>query len=117
FNVYRPARAGRAYTSVARRKADMNRAAVWVSVLVLALLSVIPISRTLAESFMERPDPAGPAHASLRWYDEAFVHGPPRPVEETTTQETPATRPVSARWKLLGNSVAIAGIAAVVALL
>jgi len=95
----------------------MNRAAVWVSVLVLALLSVVPISRTLAESFMERPDPAGPAHASLRWYDEAFVHGPPRPVEETTTQETPATRPVSARWKLLGNSVAIAGIAAVVALL
>jgi iron(III) transport system permease protein len=95
----------------------MNRAAVWVCVLVLALVSVIPISRTVAESFMERPDPAGPAHATLRWYDEAFVHGPPRPAEETTTQETPATRPVSARWKLLGNSVVIAGIAAVVALL
>jgi len=111
----------------------MNRAAVWVSVLVLALLSVIPISRTLAESFMERTDTytplstrlelhtqngtSGEPHFSLRWYDEAFVHGPPRPVEETTTQETPATRPVSARWKLLGNSVAIAGIAAIVALL
>ena len=95
----------------------MNRAAVWVSVLVLALLSVIPISRTLAESFVERPDPAGPAQASLRWYDEAFVRGPKPLVEESTTQETPATRPVSARWRLLGNSVGIAGIAAVVALL
>lgn len=95
----------------------MNRAAVWISVLVLALLSVVPISRTLMESFVERPDPSGPAHASLRWYDEAFVHGPMPLVEEATTQETPATRPVSARWKLLGNSVVIAGIAALVALL
>ncbi len=95
----------------------MNRAAVWISVLVLLLVSVVPISRTLAESFVERPDGGGPAHASLRWYDEAFVSGPNRPADEATTQETPATRPVSARWRLLGNSVGIAGIAALVALL
>jgi len=95
----------------------MNRAAVWISVLVLVLLSVVPISRTLAESFVERSAPTAPAQFSLRWYDEAFVHGPTRPADEATTQETPATRPVSARWKLLGNSVVIAAIAALVALL
>jgi iron(III) transport system permease protein len=94
----------------------MNRAAVLLSVLVLALVSVIPMSRTIAESFIDRPDGAS-AHATLRWYDEAFVSGPPRPKEESTTGESPATRPVSARWKLLGNSAAIAAIAAVVALL
>jgi iron(III) transport system permease protein len=93
----------------------MNRAAVLLSVLVLALVSVLPMSRTLVESFVERPD-GGPAKATLRWYDEAFVSGPPRAPENGTTGESPATRPVAARWRLLGNSVVIAGIAALVAL-
>jgi iron(III) transport system permease protein len=94
----------------------MNRAAVLVSVVVLALLSLLPMTRTLAESFLDRS--SGDTHATLRWYDEAFVSGPPRPAEvEATTQETPATRPVAARWKLLGNSVLISAIAVLVALL
>src|SRR5262245_30424707 len=94
----------------------MTRAAVIVSVLVLLLVSVIPIGRTVAESFLER-GPDGAAHFTLKRYDEAFVSGPPRAAtSETTTLETPATRPVATRWKLLGNSVAIAFGAAVVAL-
>jgi iron(III) transport system permease protein len=93
----------------------MKRAVVLASVVVLALISLLPMSRTLAESFLDRS--GGETHVTLRWYDEAFVSGPPRPAaDEATTQETPATRPVAARWRLLGNSVAISAIAVVVAL-
>jgi iron(III) transport system permease protein len=94
----------------------MSRAAVLLSVLALFLLSIVPMSRTMVESVVERPDGGAPQF-TLRWLDESFVSGAPRPAEELTTQETPATRPVSARWRLLGNSVGIATIAAIVALL
>lgn len=94
----------------------MSRAAVLLSVLALVLLSVVPMSRTLVESVVERPAGGAP-ELTARWLKESFVSAPPRPAEELTTQETPATRPVSARWRLLGNSVVIATIAAFVAVL
>lgn len=94
----------------------MHRAAVALCVLALLVLSVVPMGRTLVESFVERT-PDG-RQATLRWYDEAFVSGPPQAAPAAATQqETPATRPVSARWRLLGNSVAIASVAVAVALL
>jgi iron(III) transport system permease protein len=95
----------------------MNRAVVILAVLALAVLSVVPISRTLAESFLDRRAGDGTAVLTLRHYDEAFVSGSPQPASDTTQLHTPATRPVSARWRLLGNSVLIAAMAAAFALL
>jgi iron(III) transport system permease protein len=95
----------------------MNRLAVVLAVLALALLSIVPITRTMAESFSERT-PDGGREPTLRWYREAFVSGAPAPATGTATRSaTPATRPVGARWRLLGNSVAIATLAALFALL
>jgi hypothetical protein len=42
----------------------MNRAVVLASVVVLALISLLPMSRTLAESFLDRSD--GETRITLR---------------------------------------------------
>ena len=95
----------------------MNRLAVVVSVVALALLSILPISRTLVEAFRAHPADGSPATLSLEPLREALVTGPRQPPgEEVSASVTPATRPVSARWRLLGNSVIIAGLAALLAL-
>jgi iron(III) transport system permease protein len=95
----------------------MNRAAVLLSVLVLFVLSVVPVARTLMESVVERRADGTTAGLTLRHYDEALVHGPAPAAAEVSASITPATRPISARWRMLGNSVVIAGLAALFALL
>ncbi len=96
----------------------MRRVALAVCVLALLVLSVAPIARTVVESFLERPGDGEAAQFTLRWYDEAFVSGSPRPPSLGPSAATdPATRAVAARWRYLGNSVLIAGVAALLAVL
>lgn len=93
----------------------MSRAAVLVSLLVLLLISVVPLGRTIAESVLERDASGKVVGVTTERYEELFVG--PRDTDAATADETPASRPVSKRWAMLGNSAAIAATAALLAVL
>lgn len=98
----------------------MSRSAVWACLLVLLAITVLPIARTVAESFLVRDRPGGPATVSLERYRELFAGTPSSATEPEGTAPgaapaTPARRSPAARWRLLGNSVAIATVGALLA--
>lgn len=112
----------------------MPRMAVLVSLLVLLLISVLPLSCTVAESFLVREPRAGTAAGATAAPPggRPMARGAGRVVGVTTdrysqlfagsaeaggaTNETPSNRPASKRWAMLGNSLAIALVAAALAL-
>jgi iron(III) transport system permease protein len=91
----------------------MNRLPLWIAVLVLVGISVIPMGRTLVRSVQTTPAPGQPAELTLEHYHEAFVPGPP--IEMPGGRMLPS--PASSNWRLLGNSLGIAGLAALLAVL
>jgi iron(III) transport system permease protein len=95
----------------------MRRAAVLAAFLALLLVSVLPLARTTAESFLVRDATDGHVvEVTGARYSELFV-GPDEPPPAKPEDETPQNRPASKRWTFLGNSAAIALLAAVLAAL
>lgn len=102
----------------------MSRSAVWTCVLVLLLITIAPIARTVGESFVVRDRPGDPARIGLDRYAELFTGRAPAAAESAAAAPAPpgkaaparSARTATARWRLLGNSVAIAAAAALLAL-
>lgn len=94
----------------------MHRAAVLLSLLVVLAISVVPLGRTVAESLLVRDASGHVVEVTGRRYGELFVNAQPAPSADKTADETPANRPAWKRWTMLGNSAAIAAVAALFAL-
>lgn len=90
------------------------RAAVLLALLVLLAISVVPLCRTVAESFLVRDTAGHVVEVTPRRYAELLGGAGDAPA--AGGDETPASRPASKRWAMLGNSAAIALVAALVAL-
>lgn len=92
----------------------MPRLPTLLCALVLFLISLAPIGRTVAESFLVREAPGAPAEVSLEHYDRLFL----AQAELPSTADVPApVRSPTRRWRLLGNSVAIGLVSALLAVL
>ena len=98
----------------------MHRAAVLLSLLVVLAISVIPLGRTVAESFLVRDKGGDVLEVTGRRYVELLVNAEAPPAVDQggdkAVDETPANRPAWKRWTMLGNSAAIAAVAALLAL-
>jgi iron(III) transport system permease protein len=94
----------------------MNRAATVLCVLALLLISVLPIARTLAASVVVSDEPGAAWEFTTAHYERLFVPGEDAAGQDPGALVSPTER-VLARWKLLGNSVLIALLSALGALL
>jgi iron(III) transport system permease protein len=98
----------------------MSRAAVLLSALVLLAISVVPLGRTVAESFLVRDPQGHVVEVTGRRYAELFAGAGDAPsaggdASGAPANETPANRPAWKRWTMLGNSAAIALVGALLA--
>ncbi len=89
----------------------MSRTAVFGAVLALLLLSVLPLSRALLSSVLVDDGPDAPLVLTAEHYVRAFGS-----TAAGVDTDVPV-RTASGRMKMLGNSVTIAGVAALLALL
>ncbi|MCE9636922.1 MAG: ABC transporter permease subunit [Planctomycetes bacterium] len=102
-----------------------NRVAVIISLLVLVVISLLPLARTVAESFIVRDNAGRLVEVTTERYRDLFVgqaapsatpNGSGVATPNANADETPANRPAWKRWTFLGNSAAIALVAALLAL-
>lgn len=94
-----------------------KRAAVLISLLILVVISLFPLLRTVSESVVERDTSGRFVRVTADRYRDLFV-GPQAepPAPGAPENETPQNRPAWKRWTFLGNSAAIALVAALLAL-